>query len=107
LRLVLDGGVYVPASAVGLTPDSSGKESDPQEFVLSERQRRKVKALGLSNREIEVLERLVAGHSNKAIGSALDIQECTVKAHVSTILRTVHAGSRTQVIYLVTHGHLA
>ncbi len=39
----------------------------------------------LTDREKEVLEMLVAGRSNKEIGSALGIEERTVKAHVAKL----------------------
>ena len=42
-----------------------------------------------TDREKEVLEMLVAGRSNKEIGSALGIEERTVKAHVAKLMRKV------------------
>src|SRR3569832_339550 len=49
----------------------------------------------LSAREHEVLELLAAGHSNKAIGSRLSINEETVKGHVKNILAKLGARDRT------------
>ena len=51
---------------------------------------------GLSQREIEILQRVVAGDSNKHIARYLDIAEATVKAHVKAILRKIGASNRTQ-----------
>ena len=110
LRLVMSGGVYFPAEAIAVAADltdRAGSGSDKREFSLTERQRHKTESLGLSKRETEVLELLVAGHANKVIGQQLDIAECTVKAHITAILRALNAGSRTQAIYHVTHGCLA
>ncbi len=53
-------------------------------------------ARGLSQREIEILQRVVEGDSNKHIARHLDIAEATVKAHVKTILRKIGASNRTQ-----------
>jgi DNA-binding NarL/FixJ family response regulator len=49
----------------------------------------------LSARELEVLELIGAGHSNKAIGSRLAINEETVKGHVKNILAKLGARDRT------------
>jgi two-component system, NarL family, response regulator len=50
----------------------------------------------LSTRELEVLEQLVAGKSNKEIATKLGITEATVKSHVSTILLRMNVEDRTQ-----------
>ena len=50
----------------------------------------------LSTRELEVLEQLVAGKSNKEIAAKLGITEATVKSHVSTILLRLNVEDRTQ-----------
>jgi DNA-binding NarL/FixJ family response regulator len=50
----------------------------------------------LSSRELEVLELIVKGRSNKEIGEALSISEATVKWHVSIILSRLNVADRTQ-----------
>jgi DNA-binding NarL/FixJ family response regulator len=50
----------------------------------------------LSARELEVLELIVQGHSNREIGDRLGISEATVKWHVSIILNRLHVSDRTQ-----------
>lgn len=52
----------------------------------------------LSERELEVLELMAKGHSNKEIGRELWIGETTVKTHVSHILRKLGQGDRTQAV---------
>ena len=47
-----------------------------------------------TDREKEVLELLVAGRSNKEIGSVLGIEERTVKAHVAKLMRKVGVQNR-------------
>ena len=50
----------------------------------------------LSAQEHEILEHIVAGKSNREIGSALFISEGTVKSHVNTILHKLQVTDRTQ-----------
>jgi DNA-binding NarL/FixJ family response regulator len=52
----------------------------------------------LSPREIEVLELIATGCSNKEIGRALGITEATVKWHVNLILNRLDVADRTAAI---------
>jgi DNA-binding NarL/FixJ family response regulator len=52
----------------------------------------------LSDREIEVLERIAAGGSNKEIADTLGISTQTVKNHISSILRKLSLNDRTQAV---------
>ena len=52
----------------------------------------------LSERELEVLQLMAKGFSNKEIGRALWIGETTVKTHVSHILRKLGQSDRTQAV---------
>ncbi|MEV6816528.1 helix-turn-helix transcriptional regulator, partial [Micromonospora sp. NPDC051296] len=51
----------------------------------------------LTGREVEVLECLVAGMSNKQVARALGISVRTVTVHVSNLLRKTGSASRTGV----------
>ncbi len=50
----------------------------------------------LSAREIEVIEYVAAGMSNKSIARKLGIAEATVKAHLTSIFRAIGVENRTQ-----------
>jgi two-component system, NarL family, response regulator DegU len=52
----------------------------------------------LSDREIEVLDRIAAGSSNKEIADHLHISTQTVKNHISSILRKLSLNDRTQAV---------
>ena len=52
----------------------------------------------LSPREMEVLEAIAQGLTNRAVGEALSISERTVKNHVSSILRKLAVNGRTQAV---------
>jgi len=59
----------------------------------------------LSAREIEVLDYIARGNSNKEIARALKISDQTVKNHITSILRKLAVSDRTQaVVYALRRG---
>jgi DNA-binding NarL/FixJ family response regulator len=52
----------------------------------------------LTPRELEVLDMLAEGWSNKLIAHKLGISEHTAKFHVNSILAKLHAGTRTEAV---------
>jgi len=59
---------------------------------------------GLTEREREVLNLVVQGHSNQQIADALVVSLATVKAHISSILGKIQVSSRTEAIaYAIKH----
>ena len=56
-------------------------------------------ALGVSQREYEVLELLAEGASNKLIARRLAISPNTVKTHLARLFEKLEARSRTQAIH--------
>lgn len=59
----------------------------------------------LTKREIEVLQVLAKGKSNRDIASFLSISETTVRTHVSNILSKLHLASRTEAaLYALKEG---
>ena len=60
--------------------------------------------LVFTEREREVLYLLVDGRSNKEIGAALDIEERTVKMHVSSLMRKAGVTNRIALsVHALTH----
>jgi DNA-binding CsgD family transcriptional regulator len=55
-------------------------------------------ALGISERELQVLKELAAGHSNKQIARNLDVSPNTVKTHVARLFEKLGASRRTEAI---------
>jgi DNA-binding CsgD family transcriptional regulator len=55
-------------------------------------------ALGISERELEVLKELAAGHSNKEIARHLAVSPNTVKTHVARLFEKLGASRRTEAI---------
>jgi len=80
------------ARAAALSADAillPGPRVDPDEFDPVE---------ALTGREIEVLELLAQGLSNKAIASRLGISDQTVKFHVASIGGKLGAANRTDTV---------
>lgn len=64
--------------------------------VIAERLAERMAGSILTTRELEVLELIVKGRSNKEIGSDLKISEATVKSHVNNVLSKLGVTDRTQ-----------
>lgn len=58
----------------------------------------KISALGITEREYEILLKISEGLSNKEIGEHLFISESTVKTHISNLYSKLDAKRRTQAI---------
>jgi DNA-binding NarL/FixJ family response regulator len=73
--------------------------------TLSEGSGGSVPDVSLSPRELEVLDCLVMGSSNKEIGDALFITEQTVKNHMTSVLRKLEVDDRVAALrYAVSKG---
>lgn len=82
LRSVLAGNVYVP-KGIGLDDDDHHSSE-----------------LRLTPRQLQVLELICEGLSNKEIAVRLGMAEGTVKIHVTAILRAMNASNRTHAVIL-------
>ena len=71
-----------------------------------ERNSAALKSLGLSARELEVLEALADGQSNKEIGRALDISPNTVKTHIANLYAKLQVNGRVRAIEAARTLHL-
>lgn len=81
----------------------AGEERLPSRVAerLAERQLR----ADLSPREMDVLQLLIKGRSNKEIGSSLSVTEDTVKAHLKTLFTKLQVRDRTEAaISAIRHG---
>lgn len=80
VRFMSAGEIYVPVELMR-------KEAEAPAHPLADK---------LSPREIEVLDGLCRGLSNKEIARELELQEVTIKLHVRTLCRKLDAKNRTQ-----------
>ena len=72
---------------------SGARRIPPQ---VAERLAERMSGSELTGRELEVLQQIVAGKSNKEIGTLLNISEATVKSHINNILSKLGVSDRTQ-----------
>lgn len=103
IKAVAEGNAYIH-------PEITGKVIDEYRRLSSKEQHGNIglepifftKAVDwhevLTNREIEVLQLMAEGNSNRAIGEKLFISEKTVKNHVSNILQKMNVEDRTQAV---------
>jgi DNA-binding CsgD family transcriptional regulator len=84
----------VPGDSPGLAPSAEAK-AEP--FVPDEQKR---EDLGITRRELEVLELIAQGMSNREIAGKLFVSENTVKTHSSRVLDKLGAKRRTQAVQL-------
>ena len=94
IKVVYSGGSYIqPSLARKVLQDlaSGGKAKShvlPRGSTIKE----------LSDREIEVLQLVADGKSNKEVAQVLTISEKTVKAHLRSIFRKLEVGDRAQAV---------
>ena len=88
-------GAAVAAVLEGLAVSDPSLEPSPSEASYGEE-----RSAGLTPRELEVLNLVAEGHSNKAIAARLGIRESTVKDHVNSLLDKLGAQSRTEAVTL-------
>ena len=58
----------------------------------------KLRELNISDREHEVLQKIVAGLSNKEIAAELFISESTIKSHISNLYTKLEVKNRAQAL---------
>jgi DNA-binding NarL/FixJ family response regulator len=80
-------GVFVGARVMG-APKTAPFDGNPQAQA----------ALGISPRELTILQELAAGRSNKEIAANLNVSPNTVKTHVASLFEKLGAKRRTDAI---------
>jgi DNA-binding NarL/FixJ family response regulator len=96
LRLVFSGGIYIP-------PEIFARSRPAAERAAPAGRRGAGPApaqarLGLTARQVDVLNLMRQGKSNKAICRELQLAEATVKNHVTAILKALNVTNRTEAV---------
>lgn len=89
----IEGAIHAVHAGLVVTTPSSLAELLPNTQPLGEEL-----AEPLSERELEVLDQLAEGRSNKLIAHQLSISEHTVKTRVASIFAKLGASSRTEAV---------
>jgi two-component system nitrate/nitrite response regulator NarL len=87
IRVVLNGDVYVPPFV--MVEAASMPSEAPKTAARSDRP-------VLTDRQIEVLQRISAGQLNKIIAAELGLSEKTVKSHITAIFKALNVMNRSQ-----------
>jgi len=88
---VARGGVVIsPLMAIKLITEFKGLATK------AERGAAETADINLSSREVEVLQLVAEGATNKEIGDSLFISESTVRAHLHNIMEKLHLANRAQ-----------
>lgn len=75
----------------------------PEPFVADEA---RIQQLGITPRELEILEAIAAGLSNREIAAKLFVSENTVKTHSSRLFEKLSAKRRTQAVQIAKEAGL-
>ena len=97
IRLVLSGGIYVPPDALqlgaGYRAESLSSLSELPGEVMPTRPVHR-----LTSRQVDVMDLITEGRSNKEVASELNLTPGTVKMHLSRIYKVLGVASRTKAI---------
>ncbi len=88
INLVLSGGIYIPPELL------NSKLQAEMNMDSNQNSEQNV----LTPRQIEVLEKVAEGKSNKVIAYELGLSEGTVKLHVTAILKILNVNNRTGAV---------
>jgi DNA-binding NarL/FixJ family response regulator len=98
LRIVLDGGIYFPPQL--LTQSSAEARSfmpKPATEAAEDRNNPNNK-FGLTKRQLETLQYLAEGLSNKEIAGKMNLAEGTIKVHVAAAFQILQVNSRMDAV---------
>jgi DNA-binding NarL/FixJ family response regulator len=90
LRLVMGGGIYIPP--IVLRDDARPAHAVPEQAPA------RPEEIGISPRQVAVLDCLLVGMPTKVIASRLGISENTVKTHIMAIFRALKVRNRTEAV---------
>jgi len=93
-------GIWLGLKLTAARPQIIGKETSvpvAEPFVPDAKKR---EDLGITRRELEVLELIAQGMSNREIAGKLYVSENTVKTHSSRVFDKLGAKRRTQAVQL-------
>lgn len=100
INLVLAGGIYIPPEVLKmsqhLTPEPVQELLNGLEDTKNVKKKEKIK--GVTPRQLEVLQCLAEGMSNKQIAYKLGLSEGTVKIHITLLMKALDVSNRVLAV---------
>ncbi len=91
LRMVLDGGVYLPPQLLHQAMTNLDQGSADKRVVRNSKN-------WLTTRQMQTLELLAEGMSNKEISERMNLAEGTVKIHTAAVYQALRVSSRLEAV---------
>lgn len=96
LRIVLDGGIYFPPQLLAKSDHVNNQDNPLQ--VENDKSALLASKYGLTKRQIETLQFLSEGLSNKEIALKMNLAEGTIKVHVAAAFQVLQVSSRLDAV---------
>ncbi len=93
-------GFSLPRANVEAEREATAPEVEAPPTPTSEPSPANRQALGITPRELEILELIAAGLSNREIAERISVSENTVKTHSSRLFEKLNARRRTQAVQI-------
>ena len=94
IKNALAGDMILPMKVARRIADAAKNVTGNREFKLK-------RAVGLSDREVEIALMVYEGFTNRQISSALHISEGTARNHISAIYEKLHCENRTEAVQVI------
>jgi len=96
LRIVLDGGIYFPPQLMA-GPEAAASQAGTGQAEL-DKAGQHTNNHGLTRRQMEALQHLAEGLSNKEIALKMNLAEGTIKVHVAAAYQVLQVNSRLDAV---------
>lgn len=91
LRMVLDGGVYLPPQLLQQAMANLDNSAEDKRMARTNKN-------GLTTRQMQTLQLLAEGLSNKEISERMNLAEGTVKIHTAAVYQALRVNSRLEAV---------
>lgn len=99
IQLILSGGIYVPPNILEMDGASVADDQETTANVGNDSPSSSIaKALGVTRRQMDVLDLVAEGKANKEIAKILGLAPGTVKMHTSRIFKLMNVSNRTEAV---------
>lgn len=100
VKLVLHGDLYITDKT--LRRRRAPTTTDDSTLPPPDRRRQNTNQYGLTERQMQILQQLAVGQSNRDIAHELGLAEGTVKVHVAAAYQMLRVNSRSEAVHVAT-----